>query len=131
MFEAKKSRIKNLLFVGIWKATVEKSRIQIHNPAYGSKGPNPSQNVTDLEHCYQPFSATYPYSKYSRSISDNPPTCSNQHLSQLFFYHSTKIPLPSSSSHPSDLIPFPSRPLLLTASKSRVRHLQAYFRPIS
>jgi hypothetical protein len=32
------------------KATVKKSRIQTRHPEYGSKDPDPYQNVTDLEH---------------------------------------------------------------------------------
>ncbi len=42
---------KNLFLVGILKATDEKSRIRIRNPVYGFKDPDPSQNVTDPEHC--------------------------------------------------------------------------------
>ncbi len=43
---------KNLIFVGIFKVTDEKSRIRISNQVYGSKDldPGPYQNVTDPEH---------------------------------------------------------------------------------
>jgi hypothetical protein len=41
---------KNLLFVGILKVTDEQGRIQIRNQLYGSKDPEPSQNVTDPKH---------------------------------------------------------------------------------
>jgi hypothetical protein len=49
---------KKLFFVCILKAPDENSRIQIRNPVYGSKDPNPSQNVTDPEHCMAFMSAT-------------------------------------------------------------------------
>jgi hypothetical protein len=39
---------KNLFFVGISKAADKKSIIRIRNPVYGSKDPDPYQNITDL-----------------------------------------------------------------------------------
>ncbi len=39
---------KNLFFVGVLRAIDEKSRIR--DPVYGSKDPDPFQNVTDPEH---------------------------------------------------------------------------------
>jgi hypothetical protein len=42
-------RGKNLFFVGILKATEEKSRIRIRNPVCGPEDPDPYQNVMDPE----------------------------------------------------------------------------------
>jgi hypothetical protein len=51
---------KNLFFVSTLKATDERIRIWIRNPVYGSKGLDPSQNVTDPEQCfYQSFSVFF------------------------------------------------------------------------
>ncbi len=46
---------KNGIFVVILKSTDEKRRNRIRNPVYGAKDPDPdpSQNVTDPEHCRQ------------------------------------------------------------------------------
>jgi|688.fasta_scaffold319826_1 hypothetical protein len=42
---------KQFFLLALLKTTDEKSRIRFLNPVYGSKVPDPSQNVTDPEHC--------------------------------------------------------------------------------
>jgi hypothetical protein len=46
----RKNLEKKTYFVGILKSTNEKSWIPIRDPLYGSKDPDPYQNVTDPEH---------------------------------------------------------------------------------
>ncbi len=46
------------------KAIDEKSWIRIRNPVFGSKDPNPSQNVTEPEHCMPFMSATVVYESH-------------------------------------------------------------------
>jgi hypothetical protein len=42
---------KKTFFAGILKTTDEKIRIRIRNKVYGSKEPDPDQNITDPDHC--------------------------------------------------------------------------------
>ncbi len=53
------------------KTTDEKNMIQIRirNPVYGSKDPDPSENVTEPEHCREEFTL------YEHYVTTNPYLC--------------------------------------------------------
>jgi hypothetical protein len=48
--EISNKTLKKLIVGRLLKATTKKNRIRIRNPVYGSKDPDPHQNVTDPEH---------------------------------------------------------------------------------